>query len=114
MRFTGNDPSSPINAIANNGGTSSTPASPAVTTTVDDALVLRLGGFDDDDITTGDPGLSGHTAINMGESGGGPATASGGSGYVLQPVAGDSGTSSFNLTNTEEYRAVTIAITPAP
>ena len=85
-----------------------------MTTTVADTVVLRLGGFDDDDINTGAPGLSGHTAINMGDSGNGGSTASGGSGYVLQSTAGGSGTSSFALTDSEEYRAVTIAITPAP
>ncbi len=95
-------------------GSSSAPSSPSVTTTVDDALILRLGGFDDDDINTGDPGLTGHTAINMGDSGNGPATASGGSGYVLQTTAGASGTSSFSLTGSEEYVTVTLAIAPAP
>ena len=114
MRFTGVDPSNPIDASANTGGTSSAPTSPAVTTTVTDTVVLRLGGFDDDDINTGAPGLSGHTVINMGDSGNGGSTASGGSGFVLQPAAGNSGTSSFDLTNSEQYRAVTIAITPAP
>ena len=114
MRFTGHDPASPINASANSGGTSGAPSSPTVITTVDDALVLRLGGFDDDDITAGAPGLAGHTAINMNDSGNGPSTTSGGSGHVLQPAAGDSGTSSFSLTSSEEYRTVTIAIAPAP
>jgi hypothetical protein len=85
-----------------------------VTTTVADTLILRLGGFDDDDITADDPGLAGHTVINMSDSGNGPATASGGSGYVLQPAAGDSGTSSFALTASEEYVTVTIGIAPAP
>ena len=114
MRFTGHDPANPIDTSANAGGTSGAPSSPTVTTTVDDTLILRLGGFDDDDITTGDPGLTGHTAINMGDSGNGSATASGGSGYVLQPTAGASGTASFNLTGSEQYATVTLAIAPAP
>jgi hypothetical protein len=114
MRFTGHDPVSPIHMSANDSGSSGTPSSPSVTTTVSDALILRLSGFDDDDITAGDPGLSSHTAINMGDSGNGPATASGGSGYVLQATAGDSGTSAFSLTGSEEYVTVTIAISPAP
>jgi hypothetical protein len=114
MRFTGHDPASPVHASSNDAGSGSAPASPSVTTTVDNALILRLGGFDDDDINAGDPGLSGHTAINMGDSGNGPTTASGGSGYVLQPAAGDSGTSAFTLTGSEEYVTVTLAIAPAP
>ncbi|MCH7920070.1 MAG: hypothetical protein IIC50_19035 [Planctomycetes bacterium] len=68
MRFTGHDASDPINAYAANYGTSSTPTSPAVTSTVDNALILRLGGFDDPDITVDAPGLSGHTAITMDSS----------------------------------------------
>jgi hypothetical protein len=114
MRFTGHDPASPVDANSNNAGSGTAATSPSVTTTVDNALILRLGGFDDDDITTGDPGLSGHTAINMGDSGNGPATASGGSGYVLQPTAGASGTASFSLTGSEQYVTVTLGIAPAP
>ena len=114
MRFTGHDPANPINAVASAGGRSSAPVSPAVVTTIPDALILRIGGFDDDDITAGDPGLSGHTAITMGESGSGNGTAAGGAGYLLQGGTGDSGTSTFSLTASEQYRAVTIAIAPAP
>jgi len=114
MRFTGHDPASPVDANSNDAGSGAAPTSPSVTTTVDNALILRLGGFDDDDITADDPGLSGHTAINMGDSGNGPATASGGSGYVLQPTAGASGTASFSLTGSEQYVTVTLGIAPAP
>jgi hypothetical protein len=114
MRFTGHDPATPINAVTNTSGSGSAPQSPSVTSTVDDTLILRLGGFDDDDITAGAPGLTGHTAINMADTGNGPSTVSGGAGYVLQPTAGASGTSSFALTASEEYVTVTIAIAPAP
>jgi len=114
MRFSGHDPTTPINDQATATGTSNVPDSPAVTTTVDNSLILRLAGFDDDDITIGDPGLAGHTAINMGESGGGNASTSGGSGYVVQAAAGDSGTASFALTNSEEWVTITVGIAPAP
>ena len=114
MRFTGHDAADPIDVSAVVGGSSSAPTSPAVTTTVADTMILRLGGFDDDDITTDAPGLTGHTAITMDDSGNGPATTSSGAGYVLQPAAGDSGTSTFALTGSEQYRTVTIAIAPAP
>jgi hypothetical protein len=113
MRFTGHDSTSPIDVDSNDKGESASPTSPSVTTTVDNTLILRLGGFDDDDITAGDPGLSGHTAINMGDSGNSAHTASGGSAYVMQPAAGASGTPSFALTASEEYITVTIAIAPA-
>ena len=114
MRFTGFDPSSPVNVISNDVGASDTPPSPFVVTTVANTLILRLGGFDEDKVTVGDPGLSGHTAINMDSSNGGKSGASGGSAYLLQSVAGDSGVSSFTLTKSQEYVTVTIAITPAP
>ena len=74
MRFTGNNSTSPINGTPSVwGGSSSTPTSPAVTTTVDNCLILRLGAFDGNDVNTlpepGNPGLSGHTAITMETSG---------------------------------------------
>jgi hypothetical protein len=114
MRFSGHDPVNPINANSYSEGSSASPSSAAVTTTVDNSLVLHIGGFDDDDITAGDPGLSGTTAINMNDSGDGTATASGGSGYIQQRIAGNSTSSSFTLTAAEEFVTVTIAIAPAP
>jgi hypothetical protein len=65
MRFTGCDPTNPINTSATNGATSSTPTSPAVTTTVDGCLILRLGAFEGGNITEDVPGLTGHSAITM-------------------------------------------------
>ena len=72
MRFTGHNLTNPINAFSTGGGSSSTPTSPAVTTTVNNCLILRLGGFDDSDIAGDAPGLSGHAAITMDESSGLP------------------------------------------
>jgi len=68
MRFTGHNASSPINTSSATGGSSSTPTSPAVTTTVANCMILRLGAFDDGDINVDAPGLSGHTAITMDSS----------------------------------------------
>ena len=65
MRFTGHDPASPINASATDNGTSSTPDSPSITTSVDGALIVRLGAFDDDDVTIDDAGVLDHTTITM-------------------------------------------------
>jgi type II secretory pathway pseudopilin PulG len=69
MRITGHKASNPINDYSASGESSSTPTSPEVTTTLDNSLILRLGAFDDDDITVDDPGLSNHTAITMDKSG---------------------------------------------
>ncbi len=115
MRFTGHDPSSPIATASMNEGSNRNPLSTNLITGSDGNLILRLGGFDDDDITLDDPGLSGHTAITMDRSNtGNQNTVSGGAGYVIQTTAGDTGTSNFNLTAREQYRTITIAIRPAP
>jgi len=71
MRFTGHDPADPIDVFGTSGTNSSSPSSPAVTTSVDNALILRLGAFDGSDITVDAPGLNGHTAITMDSSSGG-------------------------------------------
>jgi type II secretory pathway pseudopilin PulG len=69
MHFTGHDLTNPINAYSTFGQSSSTPTSPAVTTTVNNCLILRLGAFDNDDITEDDTGLTNHTTITMDDSG---------------------------------------------
>jgi len=74
MHFTGQDPANPINAWSANGQTSSTPTSPAVTTTADGCIILRLGAFDDGDISEDDPGLSDHAKITMDKTDGGDIT----------------------------------------
>jgi hypothetical protein len=112
MRFSGHDPTSPIHAVASAPGTGSAPTAPAVATTVDNTMILRIGGFDDDDITVDNPGVAGHTAITMDKSAASSSSSSGGAAYVTQATAGDSGTATFALTASEQYRTVTIAIAP--
>jgi type II secretory pathway pseudopilin PulG len=68
MRFTGHNPDAPINSWSANSDLGSSPTSPAVITTVDNCLILRLGAFDDDDIEVDEPGLPDHTTITMDES----------------------------------------------
>lgn len=114
MRFTGHDPSDPIGDKGKLEGGSSTPDCPSVTTVAANSMILRIGGFDDDDINIDDPGLSGHTPITMDESSLGWGTCSGGAGYVLQASPGASGTSEFVLTGWEDYVCVTVAIEAAP
>jgi hypothetical protein len=69
MRFTGHNAANPINASYMDGQKNITPTSPAVTTTVNNCLILRMGAFDCNDVNTlpepGNPGLAGHTAITM-------------------------------------------------
>jgi hypothetical protein len=113
MRFTGHDPSGPIGDWVKKEQTSDTPDCEEVTTVAANSMVLRVGGFDDNDINLDDPGLSGHTPITMDESGSGGNMCSGGAGYVLQANPGASGTSEFVLTGKEEYVTLTVAIEAA-
>ena len=73
MRFTGYDATSPspINtSAAFNQSGSSSPTSPAVTTTVPNCLILRLGAFDNTSVAQDNPNLlSGHTTITADSSG---------------------------------------------
>jgi hypothetical protein len=114
MHFTGHNPSAPINATATNGGYSFYPECPSVTTTVANTMIVRIGAFDDDDVFTDFSGLFDHTTITMDQSGSGNGTCSGGAGYKNQTSIGSSGTSYFLLSDWygEEYRTVTLAITP--
>ncbi|MCG8448027.1 MAG: hypothetical protein MI725_00415, partial [Pirellulales bacterium] len=114
MRFTGHDPTNPIHASAVDTGPSGSPVNPAVSTSVNNCMILRIGGFDDDDVSVGDTGLAGHTTINMDKSHSGHGTVSGGAGYIVQPSAGSSGVANFSLGGPEEYVTVTIAIAPNP
>jgi prepilin-type N-terminal cleavage/methylation domain-containing protein len=69
MRFTGHNAANPINAFSTSGQTDIAPISPAVITTLSNCMILRLGAFDNDNITVDNPGLAGHTAITMDKSG---------------------------------------------
>jgi hypothetical protein len=113
-RFTGHDRTKPIDAFAIGGGLdTTTPATPSVTTTVPDAMILRIGGFEDVDIRVDIPGLTGHTTITMDKSGTSAKRSSGGAAYKLQAVAGASGAANFSLTGKRGYRTLTLAIAPA-
>ncbi|NKB35815.1 MAG: DNRLRE domain-containing protein [Gammaproteobacteria bacterium] len=114
MRFSGHDSSDPLNKFEKATGTSSQPLSPEITTDVANTLILRLGGFDDDDINSGSTGLSAHTDIDMAESRSGTGTVSGGAGYTTQSESGDSGIENFSLTASEQYITFTIGIAPEP
>ena len=113
MRFTGNDLSSPIHAWAKRDASSSSPDLDPVTTTLDNCMILRIGGFDDDDISEGISGLQGHSTITMNESSSGNDECSGGAGYQQQSTPGETDFTDFNLTNSEQYITLTVAIAPA-
>ncbi|MEM7229139.1 MAG: prepilin-type N-terminal cleavage/methylation domain-containing protein [Planctomycetota bacterium] len=114
MRFTGHDSITPVDVSAFATGKSASPSAPNAEPTVDGALILRVGGFDDDDITVGDAGVSGNTTILMDEAGSGDKPASLGAAYVVQSSKASTGTADFTLTGNEEYVTITVAIAPAP
>ena len=115
MRFEGHDPNNPIDVMdSTDFKDDSTPPSPSVTTTVINTLILRLGGFDDDDVDVDDTGLAGHITITMDESKASNSSASGGAGYSYQLETGSTGSVNFDLRAKEQYRTVTLAIAPAP
>jgi len=114
MRFTGHDASNPINANATSVGDSPNPISPAVVSSVDKTLILRIGGFDRDDVNIDNAGLTGHTTITADYSSNTSSSISGGAGFLEQDLAGNSGTENFVLGSSQNYRTLTIAIAPNP
>ena len=94
------------------GDTDSAPPSPSVSTTVADTMILRIGGFDNDDVNVDNAGLSGHATITMDKSSTSNFSCSGGAGWVQQAAIGASGSVNFSLTKEEQYRTVTVAIAP--
>jgi hypothetical protein len=112
MRFSGNHATSPINAFSSSTGSSASATCPAVTTTVENAMILRLGGFDDDDITVDSAGIAGYTTITMDKSDASTTSASGGAAHATLGAIGSSGTANFALTASEEYVTFSVALAP--
>lgn len=75
---------------------------------------MRIGAFDGGDITVDNSDLDGHTTITMDKSSSNNTACSTGAAYTIQPAIGSSGTANFLLTNSRQYRTVTLAIVPNP
>ena len=109
MQFRGHNAANPIHSLSDvNEGNNMNPECASVSTSTNETLILRLGGFDDDDITFGEPGLNGHTPIFMSSTSG----VSSGAGYMYLDSSGNSGTADFNLTKKEQYITISVAIAP--
>lgn len=114
LRLSGHDLASPINVFGISTGASTSPTAPSVTTTVNDALILRYYGADDDDYTGDDTGYPpAHTGIYRRQSGG-TRECHQGAAYTTQLSAGTTGTAAFSQNQGEQWSAVTIAIAPLP
>ncbi len=69
MRFTGHDPDDAVDATSVATNISNSPASLAVSTGVDNALILRLGCFQNHSVTLDVPTPPGHQVITKDASG---------------------------------------------
>jgi hypothetical protein len=114
MRFGGVESAAPINASSSTIGTSAsnTPDSPSVTTTVANAMVVRIGAFNNGDVTIDNAGVANHVTITADESDATDPAVSGAAAYKTQATAGASGNASFALTGAQRFVAVTLAIAP--
>lgn len=96
-----------------NTATSAAPNTPALTTLVDDTLVLKLAASDDDDVAINPIGLvPGFNNITSNSSSLSGAAVSGQAVFVNQETAGIVGSESFPLTASEFWRATTIGVEP--
>lgn len=110
LRISNQYAGNPITAISRQDGKSKNPECPSATTTLDNSLVLRIGGFHDDEIdTVGETGLSGHTDVYMDQV----EKAGIGVGSQVVTAAGSaSGSASFVLEKSKEYRTLTVVVAP--
>ncbi len=115
LRYTGVDTVTPIDASGVATGASIAPTAPTVNTTVANTRVLRIYVADEDVSVPADDnpypaGLRGR--INLASSATDADAATSGAAETLQATAGASGGTSFELEESEQWRAVTVAIRP--
>ena len=112
LRITGHEVGDPVNISGVATGEDTTPQCPDVATWADDCLILRAFGADDDDITVDTGYPAGHTGLYVDASDTGSGTTSGGVAHKDQATKGATGTADFSLTATEQWVAMTVAISP--
>ncbi|MFC1619120.1 Calx-beta domain-containing protein [Candidatus Neomarinimicrobiota bacterium] len=114
-RYSGADPSDPVNVYAFGSGNNDQPPAPSITTTADSTLILRVLAADDDDFpgdaTIYPSGTTGRFAL---ESNTGNGTVSGAAADHFQAVAGSVSEALFSMEAGEQYVTGTIAIKPPP
>lgn len=107
MRIDGHDPNNPIDVSNFTASATGEASAPSVTTTVDNALVLRLATWDQSKSLNAAP--SGHTqAYHVDVSG-----HDNWGGYKTQATAGSTGTAQWDLSSGAPYVGLTAAIKPA-
>jgi hypothetical protein len=92
------------------------PTCPAITTTTDNTMILRIGAIDSANILVDTPAMLLHTNITFDRSNTNAAAVSGGAAYASQNTAGNVGAASFTLSPLallgEEFVTATLAIAP--
>ncbi|MEN0048852.1 MAG: T9SS type A sorting domain-containing protein [Bacteroidota bacterium] len=110
-RYSGVDPLMPIDAFGVATGTSDAPTAPSVSTSVNDAMIIRIFGADGDGgNSASEPSGTTEAYIDRSSSVSGDA-ASLGIAYVTQASIGATGTAAFS-NNNEQWRAITLALAP--
>ncbi len=115
LRYTGVSTATPIDISSSGTGTSTTPTAPTATTTVANTRVLRIYAADNDVTAIADDnpyptGLRGR--FNLASSATDADAVTSGAAETLQATAGATGAVSFEIDDSQEWRAVTVAIRP--
>lgn len=110
LTFSGHNTTAPIGAGLYTIGTSDYPTIPSVTTSVDESMILCIGGFHKGDIYADRCGVTGAYSVTMDHS---ESQISVGAAIVPKPHAGTFSERSFLLSESQDYVCVTIAITPS-
>jgi len=113
IRISGADTDDPVDVSDSNLGSSGTVTSPSVTTTVDNTLILRFHGMDDDDEGNDYSGDNPYGTIELYAYGSlGSSECSGACSYENQTSVGSTGTAAWTFSNSEGWAAFTVAIKP--
>jgi hypothetical protein len=112
LRYSDVDITGPVNISASSSGSGMSASAPSVTTTVDNTIVLRLVGAAGNtlDATSHPAEHTGRFAIT---SSGNKISGAAADPNTSQEFAEATGTATFSLLSTGEWRAVTVAIAPA-
>jgi hypothetical protein len=110
MRFTGASGQVVTNI---DGASSGNPVAPAISTTRNNTLILRVAGRDRSNGST-DPAtiVSGHVGITQESAGNGGNAMMGAAAYRNQATAGTSGAGTFSNMGSDDWAAATIGIEP--
>jgi hypothetical protein len=111
LRIVGADTASPIDTSASNTGTSTSMTLASITPSVNNCLLLGVGGCDDDEISWNDTftGYASHWTVSSTENADGGFALN----YLEQATAAATGTASLTLDASEEWATSHFAIKPA-